>query len=193
MVRVGSLDANAGIAQLGGAKPADAGADVIAAGIAAPEALVACFEGVASQRVIEFVYHQTPRSIHPARLQYLNGRWSGWLWRDKVNPHVFRVDRIESAVTLGGPTTGRPMGRCIDRQTVGCASGRHRIDSTVGHVGFGGVHHEAPACEVTVNDDGTAIISTDVSRWPFFKRFVLGYLDHVVVLAPQRFMSDMTS
>lgn len=196
MVRVGSLDADAGIAQLGGApQPADAGADVIAAGIAAPEALVACFEGVASQRVIEFVYHQTPRSIHPARLQYLNGRWYlDGFDEGRDDRRVFRVDRIESAVTLGGPATRSPSDDAsIAKPWVAPREDTESVRLWVASDFVESVARSLPACEVTVNDDGTAIISTDVSRWPFFKRFVLGYLDHVVVLAPQRFVSDMTS
>lgn len=196
-VRFLGEDAKGAISKLGGVPAGEAEA-ASAAGVEVPgvEHLEPCFAAIAGDRTLTFRYKGESRTVVPARLSFRSGRWYLTTWDvDRNAERLFRLDRME-APEVGEPADASARGHVTERDGLAAwelgdeepVTARLRIDAdqadlAVRAVGGRGV--------VEKEADGGVVIELAVRNPEFFRNFVLEFLDHAEVLAPEELRSDM--
>jgi len=157
--------------------------------------LAVLFAAIGERRAVTFRYRGEARTVDPYRLSFRNGFWY-LAGRDhgRDEERSFRLDRMESAPDAGPAgsferPTARPerlqpweMG---DDEAVDV---RVEVDAdqaawVVDQLGEGTVEERRP--------DGSVIVCVRVTSRPAFRSFVLGLLDHAVVLGPEDVRAEM--
>lgn len=193
-VRLDGVQGVEALWKLGGVVERD-GAGTALAALPTDPTLVPLFTAIVDRRTAHFVYRgaerTAERTIEPHRLDFRRGRWyvTG---RDRLaeDERVFRLDRVDGPVTLGGepgafdPPADLGSGPAEpwefgDEQPV---TARLLVDPQLAavaeqHLGRGAVAEERP--------DGAVVFEVAVSNWPAFRSFVLSFLDHAELLAPE--------
>lgn len=196
-VRFLGEDAKGAISKLGGVPAGDEGA-APAAGVEVPgvEHLEPCFAAIVGNRKLTFRYKGESRTVVPARLSFRSGRWYLTTWDvDRDAERLFRLDRMEGP-EVGEPAGDGPRGRVTDREALGAwelgdeepVTARLRVDADQAGLavraigGRGSVEKQA---------DGGVVLELAVRNPEFFRNFVLEFLDHAEVLAPEELRADM--
>lgn len=162
--------------------------------------LVKLFAGVAARRTVRFSYRGEPRRVNPYRLDLQRGRWylTGFDHL-RVEERVYRLDRIEGAVTLEDvegvferPEEAVP-GLRLEAWQLGeeePVMAEVLVDAD-----------QAPSAVAQVGDDavterlgdGSVRLALRVTNRAGFRNFVLGLLDHAEVVAPEELRADLVT
>jgi len=196
LVRLGNADAAAGLWKVGAAA-APAGESI--ADLPAHPQLGPLFTAVAQRRTATFGYRGERRTVDPYRLDLSRGRWY-LLARDhdRGAERWFRLDRMDDAPRLGpaggfehrdddaGASVPDPWSLGVDEPVVA----RVEVDAVAAPVVRALLGEEAV---VEDRDDGSAVVELEVSHRDGFRSFVLGLLDHAVVLSPPALRADVVA
>lgn len=154
------------------------------------DALDALSDGVLHQQSVRFDYHGESRSVDPFGLLCRGGRWY-LVGHDHLrgDQRVFRVDRIEGAVSTAGPSTvARPKGldlaRAVktDKELLGeGTTARVRVDA-----GLAAIVERELGKGVTLDrlDDGSVDVAVPCGNLDAFRTWVLAMVDRAEVLEP---------
>jgi predicted DNA-binding transcriptional regulator YafY len=161
---------------------------------------VPVFSAIVDRRPATFVYEgperTAERTIEPHRLDFRRGRWyvSG-LDRLAGEERVFRLDRIRQPVELGdpgsfeppddlGPGPVEPWEFGGDEPVVA----RLLVDAGVAAMAE---QHLGRSTVVEERSDGSVVFEVAVSNWPAFRSFVLTFLEHAELLAPDEMRAEL--
>jgi proteasome accessory factor B len=154
------------------------------------------FRASLERRVATFRYSGEDRRVHPYRLDFQRGRWYVSAHDEgREGDRVFRLDRIEGPVRVD-PTArfDRPdhtPGLRLDPWQLGegeATSARVRFDA--GYVAQARVQL-GDDTTWDASADGSAVATIPVTNRDGFRSFVLGFLDHAEVLAPDDLRAEM--
>ena len=155
------------------------------------------FAAISERRRVTFSYRDKERTVEPHRLSFRNGHWYvSATDRDAGEERSFRLDRIESAVEVGGEAGAferRPAAAPPPPWEAGAGEpveARLLVDAdqagwAVGHLGADAVSERRP--------DGSVVLRVRVTNRDAFRSFVLGFLDHAEVLAPPDLRGEVAS
>lgn len=179
--KVGTID---GAADQGG----------VAAVLPSLPALAPLYDAVAHRCPVTFGYHGTVRTLHPFGLLGREGNWYVvGLDVGRDEQRTYRVDRIEGAVSVGAPGSfDRPVdfdvraafpadakligGDPVENRRALVRVSAERATSVVGELGDDAV--------VERRTDGSVDVSVPCANRPAFRSWVLGLVEHAVVLSP---------
>lgn len=178
--------------KLGGAvsdDPSSGGASGLA-DLPAGDAVAVVFGAVAERRQIRFAYRGEERLVDPWRMSFRRGQWYvAGLDHHRGEERLFRLDRVEGAITADGPrdafvpppdrdASPPPAWQLGDEESV-------VVDLLVD------AHQarwaERALGEQTVTErrpDGGVVFAVPVSNVEAFRSLVLGFLDHAEILGP---------
>ena len=169
-----------------------------------PAALIELFEAVRVRAAASFAYRGEPRQVVPVGLWFRFGHWYLVAYDlDREDQRTFRVDRIDGEVTRDETTsaTALPDHVKIDVQasvpeepwqTEGDdgVDMRIRVDAVVARR----VADEVGEDKVVArHDDGSVDVLLAVSSFPSIRSWLLGLLDHAVVMEPPAFRDDIVA
>jgi proteasome accessory factor B len=197
VVRLDGLSASEGLLKLGGlVGEADTGVG-LAVGSLPGSGVGPLFGAITAQTSVTFGYKGEQRIVDPYRLDFQRGRWylSGYD-HARAGERVFRLDRFEGSVeVLADHRFDRPEvavpGVQLEPWQLGsgeATQARVLVDAgqapmIVQHLGAGAVAEERP--------DGSVVVTLTVTNRDNFRSFVLTFLDHAEVLAPDDLRADM--
>lgn len=206
-VRLPGIESTEALWKLGG-KPAPG--DPLNAGGVGPaltraelpgaEHLVDLFQAWGERRTVAFTYRSTARTVDPWRLSFRSGHW--YLFgRDHAadDERNFRLDRIESTVEVGTTPNAfeRPpqadageappwlLGGDAEAVVATLLVDADQAGWTTSFLG--------PESVVERRPDGGVVVDVPVTNRDAFRSFVLGYLDHAEVLAPDDLRADLVT
>ncbi len=204
-VRIEGIEGGGALWKLGG-RPAGDARDGTAAS-SGPEVtplsvdprLVVLWDAAAQRKAVTFRYHDVERTVDPYRLDFQRDHWyvTGY---DHVrdDERNFRVDRIEGDVVAGPrrsferPSTGVPGARLEPWQlgegeplVARVLVDAHQAPIAVAEAGAETVVDERP--------DGSVVLEMAVTNRDGFRSFVLGFLEHAEVLAPDELRADIVT
>ncbi len=199
LVHIDGLQGLGGLWKLGGAVATAAGeAPAVVQPLPADPNLATMFSAMADRRLARFSYHGTQRELQPYRLDHHNGRWyASGFDRTRGEVRVFRLDRIEGAVTASGDAGAfeRPAGSIpglkLEPWQVGDeppVAVRVLVDSSQAAVA---VHHLGPGALEERRPDGSAVLRLEVTNRAGFRTFLMGFLDHATVLDPPEVRNEI--
>ncbi|MGH9062635.1 MAG: helix-turn-helix transcriptional regulator [Acidimicrobiales bacterium] len=163
-------------------------------------ALPALHEAVRSHAPVRFGYRGRSRTVDPYALAFRGGWWY-LLGRDHEHDErrTFRVDRMEPVEGAGPPGSFDPP-EDLDAPAV-LAQGPWRLgqeDAGVAHVLVDAVlagevaGQLAGEAVVETREDGSVVVALEVANVAAFRSWVLGLLDHAVVLGPPPLRDSVT-
>lgn len=178
-----------------------AGPDSHLASLPVDPTLVPLFTAVLERRRVTFTYPSgqdlQERTVDPWRLDNRRGRWylTGFDHRRRAERN-FRLDRITGAVDLGAPGgferpeepagggpgqpwlygDGEPVQAELWVDADQARWARQQLGDDVG---------------ASVDPDGSVTFVVPVTSWPAFRGFVLSFLDHAELLAPEDLRQDL--
>jgi proteasome accessory factor BC len=171
------------------------------ASLVPPPALVPVFDAVRVRAAVSFDYRGERRHVAPASVRFRGGRWYlvGWDL-DRQAARTFRVDRIDGRPTADEPGTG-PVPDGFDAAAEApeepwrSGDGDRAdvllwVDAVEGprvveEVGARSVEDRRP--------DGSVLLRLGVSSTTALRSWVLGLLDHAVVLEPEPIRAGVVS
>ncbi len=165
-----------------------------------PAALVELFDAVRTRLASSFSYRGEQRDVVPVGLWFRFGHWYLVAWDlGREAPRTFRVDRIDGEVTRSEHEGSMPDGLELNVQAAlpeepWQAEGEHRIDLRVRVDAVVARRVADEVGEDKVVDrhaDGSLDVVIGVSSFPSIRSWLLGLLDHVVILEPASFRSEM--
>lgn len=200
-VRVGDLEGTEALLRLGGLEGNEDPGAMASSGqplvLPVPQGLDDLFAAVANRSRVQFGYKGQQRTVDPYRLDFLRGRWylSGFdHTRDALR--VYRVDRMAGARAVGPAgvfdnagdakpgTPAQPWRFDVDEPVVALL--------WVDAVQAPWVRTElGEAAVFEGNDDGSMLARVEVRNREAFRSFVLGLLDHAVLLEPEELRRDV--
>jgi proteasome accessory factor C len=162
-------------------------------------ALIELFEAVRTRAPAKFRYRSEPRLVVPLGLRFRFGHWYLVAWDlDRTAVRTFRVDRVEGEVDRGEPG-GADVPEDVDIEAAlpeepWQAEGddlvvlRVRVDAlesrrVVDEVGLDKL--------VRRHDDGSVELALAVSSFSSIRSWMLGLLDHVVIVEPASFRDEL--
>jgi proteasome accessory factor B len=195
MVQLDGAPGHEALWKLGGApSPAPGAGDLVA--LRGDQHLPALFAAIGERRTVRFRYRGGERTVDPYLLSFRNGFWYlAGHDHSRGEERSFRLDRMESAPDAGEPGAfERPAARAARRQQpweMGddeAVDVRVEVDAdqapwVVAELGEDAVEEHRP--------DGGVVVSMRVSSRPAFRSFVLGLLDHAVVIDPPEARDDL--
>ncbi|MBW3615521.1 MAG: WYL domain-containing protein, partial [Actinobacteria bacterium] len=149
---------------------------------------------------VTFSHSGATRTVEPARLLFRDGHWylQGF---DRLRQAVrnFRVDRIQGEVEVGAAGTSAPPAPSAEGAPamprepwlIGAEqpeTATLRVDSVLASKALADV---GPSGSVERHDDGSVTITLPVVQRAAFRSWVLGFLDHAVVLSPPDLRSEL--
>ncbi len=164
-------------------------APVALAALPALPALPALHQALRSHAAVSFVYRGRQRMVDPHALAFRHGRWYLMgLDHNSQEPRTFRVDRMSAGLELGpegsfvppaGATVADQAPWRLGGDEVGVA------EVLVDHVLADGVAAQlGPEGVVERRPDNSIVVRLAVVNVGAFRSWVLGLLDHAVVLGP---------
>lgn len=149
-------------------------------------------------RLIEFSYNGEIRTVEPRRLDFQRGRWYlVGFDRLREDRRSFRIDRFEGPITSGSAGSFEPpvsedasAGMRFDPWRHGDdppVTATVRIDA--GQAALSRSHVVEDAVW-TDHPDGSATVEMEVTNRRAFRTFVLGFLEHAEILAPDELRDD---
>jgi proteasome accessory factor B len=199
VVRLDGLSASEGLLKLGGLVGEPGGGLGLAVGSLPGSNVGPLFGAITAQVPVRFGYRGEERTVDPYRIEFQRGRWylSGHD-HARAAERVFRLDRFDGpARVLPGPRFERPAvavpgvqlapwqlgeGEAIEARVLVDAAQAPWI---VQHLGAGAVVEERP--------DGSVVVGMTVTNRENFRSFVLTFLDHAEVLAPDDLRDDVVA
>lgn len=162
------------------------------AALPALPALPVLHEAVAARATVDISYRGTRRTVHPYGLRFARGHWYLVAYdRGRAAERTFRVDRIEGEPLVGSPGSFEapvpesfPGGARQGPWTFG-ESGS--VEALVEIDALAATEVVAELGEASVRErraGGSVVVALEVANVPAFRSWVLGLLDHAVVLSP---------
>jgi proteasome accessory factor B len=188
-VRLDGIHGAGALWKLGGV-PMAAGDEAHLVSLPTDERVVTLFTAVAERRPVSFTYRDEERTVDPYRLDFQRGRWyvSGFD-HARGEERNFRLDRVQGGITAGAPrsferpSTGVPGAQLAPWQ-LGEGDpvlGRVLVDADQAAIAIGALGEDAV---VEHRDDGSVVVELAVTNQDGFRSFVLGFLEHAEVVAP---------
>jgi proteasome accessory factor B len=186
--------------KLGGAVAADPadrpGPGPGSAALPVEEAAAAAFAAVGERRRVRFRYRGEDRLVDPWRLSFHRGHWYlAGLDHGRGEERLFRLDRVEGDVeATGAPGAFAPPGSAQAAPPPPWRLGDE--EEQVARVWVDAdqaawARHElGEGASEEAGPDGSATFSVPITSTAGFRGFVLGYLDHAVVLGPPALRED---
>ena len=178
----------------------DAGSDeaTVLADVPTPPELVALFAAIVERCDVRFDYNDATRSVEPHRLDFQRGHWYLTAFdRDRDDKRSFRLDRIVGPIVVGEPGSfvppEHPSGVRFEPWSYGDdppISAKVLVDAS--QAGLSRAMFGAGA-RWTAGADGSATVELQVTNRHAFRSFILGFLDHAVVLELAELRDDITS
>ena len=196
-VRLDGMPGTEALWKLGGAEPAG-GTDITGtlAAIPSEPQLVATFGAIAQRAPVSFSYRGEARTIDPYRLSFARGHWylDG---RDHARDaeRQFRLDRIEGDVEPGESGSFERPPRGHDRPSQPWQIGGD--ESVVAHLAIDAdqatwaLEQLGEEALVERRADGGVVVDVTVTNRDGFRSFVVGFLEHAEVLAPDELRADL--
>jgi predicted DNA-binding transcriptional regulator YafY len=158
-------------------------------------AAAVAFSAIADRRQLRFSYRGEERLVDPWRLSFHRGHWYlAGLDHSRSGERLFRLDRLDGPAEAHGPagSFNRPEGFSAgppppwrlgdeDEQTA-------RLLVDAGQAFWARQSLGEPAA---ARADGSVEFDVPVTNWEGFRSFVLGFLDHAVILAPPELRARM--
>lgn len=198
LVRVGDERGIDALRTLGGMPPIGDAPDQPLVDLPADPNLAPLFSAVVERRTVELDYRGRQRVVDPYRLEFRRGWW--YLTghdHDRGEVRVFRLDRVEGAVTLGeAGAFDRPASPPPGAAVAGWELPED--EPVVAHVLVDAelapwaVRQLGEAAVVRRHPDGSTVFELEVRHRGGFRSFVLGFLDHAEVLDPPELVDDLT-
>jgi proteasome accessory factor BC len=171
------------------------------ASLVPPAALIELFEAVRTHASAAFAYRSEERRVAPVGLWFRFGHWYLVAWDlDRAAVRTFRVDRIEGEVARG------EAGDAVVPEDVNVdvkaalpeepwdVEGEDRVEMRVRVDGLESrrVTDEVGADKIVERlEDGSIELVLGVSSFASIRTWVLGLLDHVIVLEPTAFREEL--
>ncbi len=162
--------------------------------------LAALFEAAAARADTTFSYRGEPRVLDPYGLLARDGFWYV-VGRDHRSDELrtFRVDRIDGgSVTVGEPAAfERPVGFDArvavpdDPKVIGHGAARDALVRVAPLRALAVVAEVGDAAVVERGRDGSVVVRVACTNGPAFRSWVLGFLEHAEVLAPDDVRADV--
>jgi predicted DNA-binding transcriptional regulator YafY len=198
-VRVGSVAPGpSALFKLGGS-PTQVAGEPLAADLGADAAFIAeVFGAVQERRVVEFMYRDTARRLHPYGLVHRRGHWY-LLGVEKAATEVraYRLDRA-TEVTVGDKAEAfeRPKGFSAAKALSAAPwdAGSEDLVATVVFDAAGAWWAErqlTSAATAMTHDDGSMTVTLPVANRDAFIGWVIGFDDHAEITAPQELRDDI--
>src|SRR4051794_35148897 len=197
-VSLGSHAGEGALLKLGGL--ADEAVAPIASLPIAP-ALATLFEAFRARAVVRFTHRDRLRTVEPWGLSSKRGHWYVVGFdRDRDAVRAFRADRIDGDVEVGEhnafetPPDFRPDDHVESRGWLlgddAPTAVRIRVDAGHCDAMLAGLGNEATIDE-TDDDPATVVVELTVTNRAAFRSFLLGFLEHAVVLEPPEIRADV--
>jgi predicted DNA-binding transcriptional regulator YafY len=197
-VRLGGEAGGLALLKLGGEADDGEAAPLVAALPSAP-ALASLFDANARRATVRFTYRGRVRDLDPYGLLTRDGFWYVvGLEHESGMRKTFRVDRIEGGVSVGHaaafetpaefdasaavPEDPKQLGEGAPATALVAVDGL-RAASVVREIGDGAV--------VSRGADGGVVVQVPCTNLPAFRSWLLGLLDHAVVLEPEEVRADV--
>jgi proteasome accessory factor C len=164
-------------------------------------ALIELFEAVRTRARARFAYRGEPRRVAPVGLRFRFGHWYLVAWDlERSAVRTFRVDRVEGVVGRDDPGSAEVPGHVdIDAampEEPWHAEGddlipmRIRVDALEARRVLDEVGEDKL---VARHDDGSVDLVLHVSSFIAIRSWILGMLDHVVVVEPPAFRDELVA
>jgi len=200
-IRLEGVEGTAGLWKLGGvpARPSSTDAPATMAAIPVDDRLVSLFGAVGDRRPVTFTYRDERRTVDPYRLDFHRGRWyvTGFD-HARADERVFRLDRIAGDVEAGTrrsfepPSVAVPGARAEPWQLGEGEPVRAQVlvEAEQAAIAIGIVGADAVAEQ---RSDGSIVVELPVTNPEGLRAFVLGFLEHAEVLAPEELRADVVA
>jgi proteasome accessory factor B len=162
------------------------------------EALPRLFEAYRGRAVASFAYRGEVRRVELWAIVFRRGHWYA-IGHDQVRgaQRSFRADRIDGAVTLGAPGAFERPSDFDPSRALSDEPWRFGGDDALDALVLVDDSH-APTIVTQLGEaavverrDGGVVVRLAVTNRDAFRSFVLGFLDHAEVLAPQELRDDV--
>ena len=189
LVRVQGLSTEEAFWKMGGAPPLSSPDEPMVA-LPADAGLGPLFRAVSDRRIARFRYNDHDRELEPQRLLFHRGHWyvSGFD-RGRQDERIFRVDRIDGAITTGerGGFASRPATRADPVVRAWELGDGDPIEARIlvdADQAIWAAHHVGTDAIVESHPDGAVVLALTVRNRDAFRSFVLSFLEHAEVLEP---------
>jgi len=174
-----------------GAAGAGAPADTVGR-IPFDDTLATMIGAAVDRQALSFTYNGVERIVEPWKLSFTRGHWylSGFD-RLRGDERLYRVDRVEGAVSLIGPATA-PVGDVtepIDLRGWELGDGP-AVVATIAVDADQAAYARHILGEVVDRPDGSVTATLDVRNIDAFRSFVLSFLEHAEILEPIDLRND---
>jgi proteasome accessory factor B len=204
-VRLDGVEGGGALWKLGGVPDAEStpegGGPREVASLPANPNLVALFTAVTERRSVTFTYRSpkssTERAVDPYRLDFQRGRWyvTGFD-HDRTEERHFRLDRIQGEVASGPPGGFRPPATTVPGVRLAPwelgeappVTARVLVDADQAAMAR---MMAGPDVTAEERPDGSVVLSITVTSPDGLRSFVLGFLEHAEVLAPDGLRREM--
>jgi proteasome accessory factor B len=196
-VRLDGASGSEALFKLGGATPGGSGGEGwLLAALPTEASLVPLFGAVADRATVRFEYRGEARHVDPHRLSFSRGHWylDGYD-HDRAADRQFRLDRIDGEVVAAEPGGFDRPSRSPDRAVSPWELGgdppveaRLAVDASQAEWALAAL---PDGSLVARHPDGSVEVAVSVSNRDGFRSFVLGFLDHAVVLEPPELRDAM--
>lgn len=170
----------------------------VLADVPTPPELVSLFGAIVDRCEVSFDYNGATRSVEPHRLDFQRGHWYLTAFdRDRDDKRSFRLDRIGGPIQVGPAgsfvSPEHPSGVRFEPWSYGDdppITATVLVDASQAPLSrsmFGA------GARWTDLDDGSATVELEVTNRHAFRSFILGFLDHAIVLEPPELRDDVTS
>jgi proteasome accessory factor B len=155
------------------------------------------FGAVADRQTVRFRYRDSMREVDPWRLSYRNGQWYlAGFDHSRDESRTFRLDRVQGQVeTAGQPGAfDRPTGAGAGPPPPWQLGDEEELQAEVLVDAVQAEWAAAAVGEAAVVErhaDGSVLLAIPVTNRDAFRSFILGFLDHAVVLNPPTLRDDV--
>ena len=165
------------------------------------DGLIDLFDAWRRAAPAHFRFHGKPRELHVWGVAFRNGRWYANGYDASVDgDRLFRVDRIESDITLGDDRTAKPPPKGYDLAAALPGRGyamypSDDVETVLVDVDAawarGAISDLGDDAVVEQRDDGSVRMRLHITSREGFRSWIYGYLDHAVVVEPPGVVDDL--
>lgn len=185
-------DPEDGFRKLGGFGDGEADSAAGPVEVDVPEVLVAVFDAVLDQRLLEFPYHEVDRVVEPLQVQFRRGHWY-LIAHDRAveDQRTYRVDRIPTVRTgePGGFERAEVAGEVRMRPWEYGEGTPTTVVVRLDDVAAAALRVDEPELELRPVPDGSFEVTLDVVDERGLFQFLVSFLDRAELVGPPGFRS----